>query len=209
MVNIEKNTELVILNAAKKVFHRKGFDGARMQEIAQEAGLNKALLHYYFRSKEKLFQAVFEHAFSEVFSKLHDVFHSDFTFASKIEVLVSYYISFLSENSYIPWFIINCIYEKPESLKHFVKTMNFTPGSILETISKQLKEEYGMEVDPLQVFLHVLSLCAFPVIAKPLLQHVFGLDPVQMNIFYDQRKKIVPTFIANALNGYEKNKNLV
>jgi len=204
MVNIEKNTELTILNAAKKVFHRKGFDGARMQEIADEAGLNKALLHYYFRSKEKLFQAVFEHAFSEVFSKINDVFHSDFTLASKIEVLVSYYISFLSENSYVPWFIVNCIYEKPESLKHFMETNNFAPVSVLQMIAKQLKEEYNIEIDPMQVYMHVLSLCIFPVIAKPMLQHVFGMDSIQMNNFYDQRKKIVPTFIANAFNGYKK-----
>ncbi len=209
MVNLEKNTETNILNAAKKVFHKKGFDGARMQEIADEAGLNKALLHYYFRSKEKLFQSVFETAFSEVFSRINDIFHSEFTFSSKIEILVSYYISFLTENSYVPWFIVNCIYEKPENLKLFLKSINYTPSSILQIIEKQIKEEYNIDVDPMQVFMNILSLCVFPVIAKPLLHHVFELSPVQLDNFYDTRKKIVPTFIANALKAYEKDKNLV
>jgi TetR/AcrR family transcriptional regulator len=209
MVNVEKNTETTILNAAKKVFHRKGFDGARMQEIANQAGLNKALLHYYFRSKEKLFHAVFENAFSEVFSRINDIFHSEFTFSSKIEMLVNYYISFLSENSYVPWFIVNCIYEKPESLKLFLKTNNYSPISMLQIIEKQIKEEYNIDVDPMQVYMNILSLCVFPVIAKPLLQHVFEFGPVQLDNFYDTRKKIVPIFIANALKVYDKDKNIV
>jgi len=204
MVNLEKNTEEIILNAAKKVFHRKGFEGARMQEIAQEAGLNKSLIHYYFRTKDKLFQGVFENAFTQIFSRINDIFHSEFTFISKIELFTNYYIAFLSENSYIPWFFLNCVYEKPDHLKDFLEIKKFSPTSLLNVIEQQVKAEFGVEVDPLQVYVNILSLCVFPVLAKPILQNIFNLDSNQLNTFYEQRKNEVPGLIINGLRKNEK-----
>ena len=175
-----------------------------MQDIALEAGVNKALIHYYFRNKDRLFQAVFENAFSQVFSRINDIFYSEFTFTSKIELFVNYYIAFLSENSYIPWFFLNCMYEKPDSLKNFMEMNNFSPASLLNIIEQQIKAEFGIEVNSMQVYMNILSLCIFPVIAKPLLQNVFSFDARQLDEFYEQRKRDVPGLIINGLKNYEK-----
>ena len=74
---IQDPRETQILNAAKKVFQKKGMDGARMQEIADEAGINKALLHYYYRSKQQLFEAVFKFAFNLLAPQLNQILNDD------------------------------------------------------------------------------------------------------------------------------------
>ncbi|UCG28570.1 MAG: TetR/AcrR family transcriptional regulator, partial [Bacteroidales bacterium] len=105
---IEKKpgTEALIFEAAKRVFGRKGLDGARMQEIADEAGINKALLHYYFRTKEKLFEAVLTDIFQSFFPKAMVIMADpDISIREKIEQFVNIYISLIQENPYMPGFM--------------------------------------------------------------------------------------------------------
>ena len=88
----DTTTEATILNAAKSIFQRKGMDGARMQEIANEAGINKALLHYYYRSKQLLFEAVFKNAFKLLAPQLKKVLNSDDSLNDKIKNFTKNYI---------------------------------------------------------------------------------------------------------------------
>ena len=197
-------TEERILEAAKKVFHCKGFDGARMQEIADEAGVNKSLVHYYYRNKDNIFQAVFEDAFSSLIGKLNEIFFSDLPFTSKIETFIGYYIKFLSQNSYLPLFILNGLYSKPEQIKAMLLKNHLSPERLMDQIRKQTREELGLDVDPFHVLINILALSIFPVVAKPLIETIFGFSEVQLNQFYEERKKVVPEFILNALKNYEK-----
>lgn len=134
-----ESAEIKILEAAKTVFHRKGFHGTRMQEIANEAGINKALLHYYFRNKETLFQKVFVDAFSIMAGKMSVIFFSEMTFLSKIAIFTTYYIHFINNHSFVPFFIINALYEKPEELKSIMLKMSVNPKKLLETMKGQVK----------------------------------------------------------------------
>ncbi|MEI7982080.1 MAG: TetR/AcrR family transcriptional regulator [Bacteroidota bacterium] len=202
------STEDRILKAARQIFHKKGFNGARMQEIADLAEINKALLHYYFRNKESLFEKVFNDSFSQMVSKMSEIFLSEMPLMSKVEVFVSFYFDFISIHSFIVHFIINALYEKPERLREIILRQNVSPESLLEKIHKQLKEEMGLEIDPLHIYVNILGLVIFPVIAKPLIQSIFAIPDERMTLFLKQRKKIVPIFIANALKGYEKDKSL-
>ena len=208
MDNVQ-HTEDKILAAARQVFHHKGFNGARMQEIADLAGINKALLHYYFRNKESLFEKVFNETFSELASKMSEIFFSEMTLMSKIEIFVNFYVNFISQHPYIIHFIINALQEKPERLRDIITRQNVSPGLFLETIRKQLKEEMGLDIDPLHIYVNILGLVIFPVLAKPLIQSIFALQDDKMEVFFEQRKQIVPTFISNALKGYGKDKILV
>ena len=85
----EKNTEDKIVSAAKKVFITKGMDGARMQEIADEAGINKALLHYYFRTKNKLFDKVFSIIFRDVLDVLEQAVYNELSFEQFVEQFIT------------------------------------------------------------------------------------------------------------------------
>src|ERR1044072_5809634 len=101
------STEEKIVTAAKKVFLAKGLAGARMQDIADEAGINKALVHYYFRNKEKLFEVIFTEAALKLFPKINIIFESDGTLFEKIRLFVAEYITVMSENPYLPMFVLN------------------------------------------------------------------------------------------------------
>jgi len=204
MVNPQQGTEEKILEAAKKVFHRKGYEGARMQEIADEAGINKALLHYYFRSKEKLFEAVFKDAFSQIMGRAKEVFMSDKPLKEKIRTFLTHYIDVLTENSYIPWFILNGMYERPDQLKTIFEKADLNPPTLMEHLRSQIKTEYNTDINPLHIWLNILSLSIFPVVAKPLIREIFQMPEEVYNQILEERKEIVPQFIANALKAYEK-----
>src|SRR3954463_7666646 len=99
--------EQKILEAAKQVFFDKGMHGARMQDIADKAGINKAMLHYYFRSKEKLFETIFIDATGHLFPKLSSILESDKTIFEKIELICVEYINQIQQIPYLPIFIIS------------------------------------------------------------------------------------------------------
>jgi TetR/AcrR family transcriptional regulator len=107
-----------ILAAAKKVFTTKGMAGARMQDIADEAKINKALLHYYFRDKDKLFEVVFLEEAQKFFPKINGIFNSDAPLFEKIENFVNEYIDEMQENPYLPWFVMNEINRDPDQFMY-------------------------------------------------------------------------------------------
>jgi TetR/AcrR family transcriptional regulator len=209
MVNTVSTTEERILEAAKKVFHCKGYDGARMQEIADEAGVNKSLVHYYYRNKDNIFQAVFEDAFTRLVARLNEIFFSELAFTAKIETFVGYYVTFLSQNSYLPLFILNGLYEKPGQLKKMLEKIQLSPELLMEKMRKQAKEELNLDIEPFHIYINILALSIFPVVARPLIQTIFGFSNEQMTQFYEERKTVVPEFILNALKGYEKEHSLL
>src|SRR5258705_2022247 len=96
-----------ILGAARKVFTTQGMAGDGMQDIADEAGINKALLHYYFRDKDKLFETIFMAEAQKFFPKINAIFQSDDQLFEKIEKFVNEYIAEMQENPYLPWFVLN------------------------------------------------------------------------------------------------------
>jgi TetR/AcrR family transcriptional regulator len=199
MVKAESSTQDRILEAAKEVFHHRGFEGTRMQEIADRAGINKSLLHYYYRNKENLFMAVFKDAFARMVTTASEIFRSEGSFEMKLERFFDYHISFLRKNSYIPWFILNGLYEKPEEIKKLMDENRFFPPDILNTVTRQLQAEGYVVEDPLQLFLNILSLSVFPVVAKPILGTVFNLSESDMDAFFEKRKRTLSRFVIHAL----------
>lgn len=107
MVEEQKTTEGLIFDAALQVFQRKGLAGARMQEIADEAGINKSMLHYYFRSKELLFKEVFLLSFKQFIASVVPVLNQEIPWEEKIPLLVEHYILSIQKNPDLPIFIIN------------------------------------------------------------------------------------------------------
>lgn len=119
----EPDTERRILEAAAKVFMLRGKLGASMQDIADEAGINRTLLHYYFRNKDKLFDTVFDKLFAQVFPAIAHIMSSERPFLEKIELFIEAYSNLLQENPYLPVFIIQEITLNPERLAGVIKDM--------------------------------------------------------------------------------------
>ncbi|UYQ94374.1 TetR/AcrR family transcriptional regulator [Chitinophaga horti] len=195
------NTEQQIIAAAKKIFFQRGMSGARMQDIADEAGINKALLHYYFRSKDKLFDMVFEDAIGEMFSNIKASQQQDLPLDQKIAVLVNSYINVISKNPYLPQFILHEVNQQPERM---VKRMTGGPNfpeikSFFKDIQAGAKKGFIRKVDPLQLVISVLSMCIFPFVARPMIQGIFEMDNKQFNRFIEERRTFIVDFVKAAL----------
>ena len=197
---LDRNTEKLIFTAAKKVFHSKGMYGARMQEIADEAGINKAMLHYYFRSKEKLFEAIFIEDCSEFFSRIRGFLNKDMPLLEKIEYMVENYIELLSKNTHIPSFIISEIHHNPERMKNFFLKYGISPDpGLTEDIKTAVALGNIRPIDPRQLIVNIVSMCIFPVVASPILQTIFNFSDDDYKIFIEARKKEVSKFIINSI----------
>lgn len=196
----DPSTEEKILAAAKNVFVMKGLTGARMQDIADEAGINKALLHYYFRSKEKLFKVIFTQALGRVVSRISAIFEADLPLFEKIEKFCSDYIDIVTENPYIPLFVINEMNKQPED---FLKNIwgSHKPG--MQKFFKQVEEyiQKGIirEIDPHQLLTHIMSMTIFPYLAKPILLYMTDMKNEKYHDFVKARKKEIPEFIIASI----------
>lgn len=200
-IKIEKSTEEKILSAAKKVFISKGMAGARMQDIADEAGINKALLHYYFRNKEKLFEVIFLEAAQKLFPKINSIFESDMPLFEKIEHFCEEYITVMSENPYLPLFVLNEISQDPENfLGKISNKQKFPrPQKFLEQIEKEVKRGAIKKVSPLHLLINLISMSIFPFVGKSMIQFTMGLDELQFKNVMMQRKKEIPKFIIDSI----------
>lgn len=203
MVNKNKKnsqTEKRILESAKKIFHQKGFLGARMQEIADDAGINKAMLHYYFRSKQKLFDAIFVEGIKKIFPQIKELLNTDLPLFEKIRFFVKSYITLLQDNIYLPGFVINEINQNPKLLSEII---NKNKSFILEKLYADLQEakENGEIIDiEFNTFaVNIISLCIFPILAKYFITNVLGMSEEEYNEFIERRKNEVAEFIIKAI----------
>jgi TetR/AcrR family transcriptional regulator len=193
-------TEGLILDAARKVFLENGFDGTTMQVIADEAGINKALLHYYFRSKDRLFEAIFVEAFSRMIPNLFKVFQSEAGFPDKIRSFVNIYISALQNYPQIPLFILHELHRNPGRIIELIKSTGMNPDVVMAIIRQEITKGTIRNIDPAQLMVNMLSMCIFPFAARPMIQgFIFKNNAEAYNQFLEQRKTEVADFIINAI----------
>ena len=197
---MDSTTEQKIYEAARRIFILKGMDGARMQEIADEAGMNKALLHYYFRSKENLFKAVFKDTFSKFFVKVNDSLSSEDSAKQKLIEFIDNYIDLIQANPYVPQFIISEINRDPKVLKNLMFESGIEPQKILDLLLHEVHSDNLSKLDPLHIVISLLGMLVFPFVARPLLQMVYFNDNQEAyNQFLHERKEVVKNMILKMI----------
>jgi len=197
---IDESTEDKILSAAKKVFIVKGMAGARMQDIADEAGINKALLHYYFKNKEQLFENIFTKLTEGLWKQITSVFESDGPLFEKIHAFCTLYIEKVIQNPYIPLFVLYELNQRPtQFVKKMFRDKPLRPAKLMQQIDSEVKAGNIRPIDPPQLFMNMISLCVLPFIGKPMFMSVMNLDDKTFINLMHQRKKIVPEFIINSI----------
>lgn len=197
----DRNTEQVILQTARKIFIQKGMAGARMQDIADQAGFNKALVHYYFTSKDKLFDLVFEQEFGHFFSSLATVVSSDLPLFEKIVKIVDLDIERLSQFPGLPIFVLNEMSRNPEVILKRLKKIPVE--KVLGIFQKQLRAEIKKgkikKITAEQLFINIQSLCIFPFIARPMIKALMHMDEKNYMAMIRKRKKEVAAFIIDSI----------
>lgn len=194
------STEEHILEVAREVFMQHGYDGTSMQMIADEAEINKSLLHYYYRSKERLFREIFSKVFSQFIPHLGVIFMSEMSLEEKVYAFTDRYIEVFIENPLVPIFVMQELSKNPEYLTELIKGSGINPGMMLDKIKQMLEEEGIYLRDARHFFVNMIGLCVFPFAARPLIQRMlFDNDEAAYHNFLMERKKEVPQYILNAI----------
>jgi AcrR family transcriptional regulator len=161
-------TEQKIIEAATSVFSEKGKDGARMQEIANAAGINKALLHYYFRSKHKLFRIVFLYQFKKLIGSIFSAIKDDDDFYTFLNTFVTRYIEYIQSRKALLRFIIWEIgKEDPELFNHVQSTFSeqgYSDNPIIQKTRQAIATGQIKSIDPVHFTISLLGMCIFPFI---------------------------------------------
>ncbi|PIF34184.1 TetR family transcriptional regulator [Flavobacterium sp. 9] len=184
----DASTEERIKEAARTVFTQKGYSATRTRDIAEEAGINLALLNYYFRSKEKLFELVMAEKVAKLFGVIAPVVNNEHTsLDEKVTLIADAYITMLTQNPGLPLFVLSEIRNNPE---HFGNKMQ--AGKLLTEsyFVKQLLEKRP-DIHPLHFIINVLSMCIFPFIAKPVLESAGVMSDNQLSDFTEERKTLI------------------
>lgn len=193
-------TEEKIFNAARIVFQKKGFSGTRMQEIADEANINKAMLHYFFKNKEHLFENVFMHAFSQLAPQINDIFNSDESVFDKIKKFTSSYISFVMEHPYLPSFIIQEMNNNPEFVIRFLNHDNRpNPFMLLNQIENEIQKGILKPIPAKQLLLDIFAMTVFPFAAQILVKGIIQIEDQEFNHLMEERKTYIANQIINSI----------
>ena len=202
------DTEQRILQAARRVFVRRGTAGARMQEIAEEAGVNQALLHYYFRSKDGLAVAVFREAAGRLVPSVLSVLASDATLEEKVERFVHLYIDEVRRHPFIPGYIVSELHHHPERITDLMADLAGTrPSTFAHPLLLRLRAQLEAQaaagtmrpMSPEQFLVNLLALTVFPFVGRPLLLFMLDLDAGGFDRFLDERRAELPGFILRGM----------
>ena len=197
----DTSTEDRIKAAARKVFHQKGYAGTRTRDIAEEAGINHAMLNYYFRSKEKLFEIVMTETMAYFFQGVGTILNDESTsLEEKIERVVANYINLLLEEPELPTFMFNEVRANPEP---FVANTPIFQALEHSVLARQYAEAVAQgritEPNLMHTVLNVISLVIFPFIAQPIFTALSRTDKEAYKALMLQRKTLIPQWIKAIL----------
>lgn len=191
-----QDTEQKIKDAARKVFLEHGYDGAKIRQIAEEAGVNLAMVNYYFRSKDLLFKSIYVDTFHAFLSRMVTMLNEETPLEVKIWKIVDRYTDFIQENALMPMFVLS---EQRKDGLDFFQELNVKGIVENSFFQKQLLAEAEKGrirmVDPLQVIVTILSNIVFPVMAKPTISYLGTLDEAGFRQFMETRKQLIPEMI--------------
>ncbi|MGQ1890461.1 TetR/AcrR family transcriptional regulator [Thermophagus sp. OGC60D27] len=194
------DTEERILNAANRVFEKKGYEGARMQEIADEAGINKALLHYYFRSKDKLFDRIFKEAFSQFWPSIQRETQKEVVdIRDLITTLVNGYMDILEDKPFLAAFVVGEINRSPDRIKELLLSSGLEPEKVIKIVQTAIDKGEIVKMDPRELIINVVGLSIFPFIARPLIRNMFWESNEEYGHFLKNRRKTVYEFICRSV----------
>ncbi|MEX0986380.1 MAG: TetR/AcrR family transcriptional regulator [Bacteroidales bacterium] len=193
------DSELKILEAAEKVFYRKGKHGTSMQDIADEAGITRTSLNYYYRTKDKLFEAVFRNAMTQFVPKLAELINSGVNFTEYLSKMVEVVIDIMLDKPQIPVFVLQELTSNPDRVPQLITELGLN-SVVVSGIIKKDSTFRDLQVNPVHLIINVLSLCIFPFAAKPMLVTVmFNGNEEEYIHAMKERKALIPEMIENMI----------
>jgi len=199
VISENAQTEQVIKDMAKKLIFQDGILKATTQQIADEAGVNRALIHYYFRSREQLLDTLLTEAITERRTRLREIFNApNDSFKLKISKVLDLLMAHAADYPYLENFIVSEVAHQPDKVKVFCFKDKDKNDSIFRA---QLQEE--IEKGTLQpitkehFMINLISMCHYPVLSKPILQTIHGMSEPEYKRFMQERKRVIYRTIFN------------
>ncbi len=190
-----------ILDGAHRVFLRRGTAGARTQEIAAEAGVNKALVHYYFGTKATLADAVFRRAAATLLPSIFGVLGNPaLSLEERVWALAERQVAFHRAHPYLAIYLLSEVHTAPERLDSLIGAHG-RPS--LDALRRQVDAAIAEgTIRPITVehfLVHLISMLVFPVVARPIVRHVLAMSDDAYDAFLDERVEQAATFFLSGL----------
>jgi len=191
LVEVDLSTEDKIKGAAQKVFLKKGYAATRTRDIAEEAGINLALLNYYFRSKEKLFDLIMLEKLEKFFGAIAPVLNNTgASLEQKIILFSSNYIDLLMTNPELPLFILSEVRHNPDRFAHKLPVAKVADSHFM----KQLLEKRP-DINPIHFLMNLLAMSVFPFIMKPIFHASGIMNEKVFQMRMEERKALIPKWV--------------
>jgi AcrR family transcriptional regulator len=194
----EAQTEKLIKEKAKILFFQKGFLNATTQEIADEAGVNRALIHYYFRSREQMLETILDEALQEKKDRVRKILTSDFPFHEKIANYINAVVDYGLAYPYLDNFIISETARRPDKVKLFCSKDKIKSSDLIQKeLEMEIKNGNIAPISPEHFMINLISLCNYPVLARSVIQTIHGMTDTAYRKFLIERKRIIFRTIFN------------
>ena len=202
MAQKQQDTEQKIKEAARNIFQERGFAAAKTRDIAEAAGINLALLNYYFRSKKKLFDLIMIETMQSFFSGIIKILNNEETsIKEKVQAFVENYIDFLSENPNVAHFIINTVREHPDEYLQKIGMLDLaTDSAFFKSFQEAILKKEIPAINPLHLLLNLMALVVFPFIVQPMVTAMTGVPKEPYLEIIKERKRLIPLWIESMLN---------
>lgn len=200
-MDIEVNTEQRIKDAAVRVFMEKGMFGARMQDIADAAKINKAMLHYYFRTKKQLFEIVFQEQFFKVFQSMGEIIFTDLPFEEKIPLLIKKETDLFLKIPVLPLFVLHEGWQNIEVIHRILegKPIHLIRAELQKSINDAVKRNIIRPIKAHELIINMMSLVIYPIIAKPVITSVLCKNEKEYHQLMKNRDQVVTQIIMHSL----------
>jgi TetR/AcrR family transcriptional regulator len=194
----EAQTEKLIKEKAKILFFQKGFLNATTQEIADEAGVNRALIHYYFRSREQMLDMLLDETLQEKKDRVHGILSSSIPFRDKIARYIDAVVDYGLTYPYLENFIISETARHPDKVRNFCSKNPVKSSELIrEQLEAEIKKKKIAPISAVHFMVNLVALCNYPLLAKSVLKTVHGMTDSTYKKFLSERKKIIFSTIFN------------
>ena len=203
-IKSEQSLEQSILEVAERLFLEKGFSMTSTTEIAKEVGCNQALVHYYFRTKDNLFNVIFEQKFKLFFQGVFEMKNmGELKFQDKLKHIIESHYDILRKNPKMPALILNELSRRPDQIIILREKLHLLPEQIYAELNKDLEKEIELgnvrNLSLLDIFISMISLNISLFIMMPVLENVLQLTEVQKEFLLEHRKSENVEFILKSL----------
>lgn len=195
-----KKTEQKIFEVATQLFLEKGVDRTSVREIASKAGINLALMNYYFRSKENLFDNIISELVKKSSDRIISLLNSDLPLDKKIKEYCAEYIDMLIENPLLVSFVMSILHRSPEKISEISVMKNlYSTEKFNDQIKEEIKKGNIRKIDTKHLFVDIVSLIAFPFAIQTLIMDKNNLDKDGFIKYMEERKTLVPDLLLRSL----------